>query len=99
MDEKTKKEALNKLTNMKPLVAHPAELKQYNKLNDYYKNVSIDTKSLIKTELNLNRFAIGLMVKSLDKPTDPLDWTGIFGGASTANAFYLPMSNAIGITL
>lgn len=97
MDEGTKKGAIQKLDLMASLVAYPKELLNNNKLNEFYKKYVIDKKSAIKTELNFNRVMIERSLQSLDEPVDPLDWTGIFGGASTTNAFYSPTSNSISL--
>lgn len=95
MDWNTKIEAVTKLNRMLALVAYPEELRDNEKIDEYYKNLVIDPKSLFKTELNLNRFKYDLKVQSLDKIVDSYDWSGIFADASTINAFYAPTSNAL----
>lgn len=97
MDEKTKEAAIEKLGNMAPLIAYPNELLNDEKLNDFYKDMTVDSSSLLGTELSINRFAFERNVKSLYKPVDRLDWTGLFGAASMVNAFYDPTINAIGL--
>lgn len=95
MDEVTKKSALQKLHHMASLIAYPEELLNDEKLNDHYKDLIIDPLSLLKTELNYNRYAMRLAVKLLKEPVKRFDWTGLFGAASTVNAFYLPTTNSI----
>lgn len=95
MDGATKKAALDKLHHMAPLIAYPSELLNDAKLNSYYKDLKVDTKSLLKTELNYNRYAMKLAVKLLNEPVNRYDWTGSFGRASTVNAFYSPTTNSI----
>lgn len=94
MDEVTKKAALKKLHHMKPLIAYPDELLSNIKLNDYYKDLKIDLKSLLKTELNFNKFMLKKSVELLKEPVKRFDWRE--NSASTVNAFYSPMQNSIG---
>lgn len=97
MDKTTKKEALDKLNKMVSLLDYPKELLNDTKLNEHYKKFVIDRKSIIKTELSFNRVIIEESLQSLDKPVNQLDWTGVFGAASTVNAFYAPTSNSISL--
>lgn len=99
MDYKTKQEALLKLDKMKPLVAYPKELLDDEMLDNYHKMIVIDKTSFLKTNLNLNIFSNNLAVQLLEEPVDPFDWTGVFGRASTTNAFYSPTSNSISLFL
>lgn len=94
MDETTKAAALDKLRHMTPLIAYPDELLDDDKLSEHYKGFDVDPDSLIKTELNYNRYALKKAVELLNEPVKRFDWTN-FGTAAEVNAFYSPSTNSI----
>lgn len=99
MDKTTRNEALDKLNGMEPRMAYPEELLNISKLDDYYKNLIIDSNSLLKTELNVNRFLYDLEIQSIDRPLNSMDWDEPFGSAATTNAFYSRATNTMSIFL
>lgn len=96
MDQDTKEKALEKLRHMLPLVAYPDEILDDKKLINYYKNLTIDPHSYLKTKLKINFFRFENEVISLTQSIDKSDWTGLYGKAAVVNAFYDPKDNSIG---
>ncbi|KAJ8664429.1 hypothetical protein QAD02_006091 [Eretmocerus hayati] len=94
MDPATKKSAIDKLVAMKSLIAYPDELLDDNKLNDFYKDLTVNPDSFVKTILGINRFAQKRYSTMYKKPMSKFDWTGSFGMVATVNGFYNPNENS-----
>lgn len=95
MDHETKMAAINKLNHMKLLIAYPDELLDNEKLDNYYKELTIDTRKPSNTVRNFIRFIDAKKFQSLNEPEDKFDWTGIYGHAAVVNAFYNPLDNSV----
>lgn len=94
MDEDTKKAALEKLANVSPQIAYPNELKDDEKLNNFYKDLEIVPDNYLKSKLNIKLFHKNYYLKQYHKPINRTDWV-TNGNSAVVNAFYSPQQNSI----
>lgn len=95
MDDVTKKQALEKLDGILPLVAYPDELLDDEILDDYHKNIVIHSDSFLKTTLNLNAFTVQKEMENLRKPVIKSVWTTtMYGSSAVVNARYQRSTNS-----
>ncbi|KAH8820011.1 peptidase family M13 [Xylogone sp. PMI_703] len=87
--------AIEKVHKIVQKIGYPTkspDIMNPEKLNDYYKNVSIDSKQYFQNNLNVNRFEVIKEWSALGKPTDRDQW-GMT--VPTVNAYYNPPGNEI----
>ncbi|GJQ69916.1 Nep2 [Trypoxylus dichotomus] len=94
MDSTTKNNALNKLASMRTIVAYPSELHDYEKLNEFYDTLEIDSRFYLRATLNITKFYNSYTVRTLRLPVNTTSWIE-HAGASIVNAFYQPSENSI----
>lgn len=94
MDEKTRKEALEKLEWIQPHIAYPDEFLDDKKLDGYYQYLKMYPDSYLKSQLSLRLFKLAYDFDQLRKPVNKTDWIS-HGRAAIVNAFYDPTENSI----
>ncbi|XP_058790780.1 neprilysin-2-like [Phymastichus coffea] len=96
MDKKTKDAAKKKLHSMKHYVAYPDEFLEDEKIDAYFQDLKVNSKSFLKNHLNLMIFELKKNLEKLKKPVDKTDWTER-GYAAIVDAFYDLSMNSIEI--
>lgn len=91
MSEETKKNAIEKLKNLRAKVGYPDEWTDYSNLE--IKSFDEDS-SLLENINNLRKFSENLQRKKLNEPVDK---TKFASSPQTVNAFYSPTDNSITI--
>lgn len=95
MDGETRKKALEKLNHVKLLIGYPDEILDREKLDDYHKDLVIDSESYLLSRLNIDKFLSVKSFKMIGKVVELTDWTGDFGKAASVNALYRAQANAM----
>ncbi|KAJ8664447.1 hypothetical protein QAD02_006109 [Eretmocerus hayati] len=93
MSPSTKKAAILKLDEMDSLIGYPGELLIDERLDSFYKNLVISSKSLLLNGLNMNYFETKLQHLRLRHKFSELEWTYEFGDATSVNAAYRQQDN------
>uniref|UniRef100_A0A1B6DD22 Peptidase M13 N-terminal domain-containing protein n=1 Tax=Clastoptera arizonana TaxID=38151 RepID=A0A1B6DD22_9HEMI len=94
MDEKTRQSALIKAKGMSAHIAYPDELLDREKLENYYKNVTVTGEDYLKSLLNLTTFGTNWSFNRLRQPVNKSDWIS-HGRPAIVNAFYSSIENSI----
>ena len=94
MDSETRTAALEKAKKMKNFIGYPNELKDDDKLIEYYENLEINNKEFFKSYLMLNRFSAKKEMAKFREPVDKEDWKD-HSDVAIINAFYSPLENSI----
>ena len=91
MDEETRKYALEKLDAMGAVVAYPDELLDDGKVEEYYKDLDIESGSYLNGYINIAKFVRNANYKQLRAAKHWADEAGV----TVVNAFYNPLKNTI----
>ena len=94
MDEKTRELALEKADKMKSFVAYPDELKDDQKIIEYYEDLEFEEGDFFSAILTISRFGTKKYMKKFRKPVDKDDWRK-HAKVAIVNAFYSPLENSI----
>ncbi|XP_063903442.1 neprilysin-2-like isoform X1 [Zophobas morio] len=94
MDEVTRQHALEKARLMRAHIAYPDELFQDAKIEEYYKNLTVNPLKYLESMQNVSLFGQHVSFAKLDKPVTKQDWES-HANAVVANAFYDQNENSI----
>lgn len=94
IDEPTKSEVVEKIKEMKRLVAYNDELLDDDKVDDYYKSVTYH-ENYLDFYLNITKFTLNETFRKLREVPNKNDWTTTF--IVEVNAYFQPWENAIKI--
>jgi len=94
MDDVTRKAALEKVNTMETHIGYPVELRQNEKLIEYYKNLTITEETYLESILNINIFSTNKAFAKLRKPVNKTDWI-THARPAIVNAFYSSIENSI----
>ncbi|KAK9888868.1 hypothetical protein WA026_001088 [Henosepilachna vigintioctopunctata] len=94
MDSNTKNAALDKLDAMEKYIGYPDELMSDSKMDEYYKDLEINSDNYLEVVLNVSKFQTEKDMKQLSEPVIKSDWR-TRSGVAVVNAFYDLNSNAI----
>jgi putative endopeptidase len=94
MDDETREAALKKAKKMKNFIAYPDELKDDEKLIEYYQDLDIKDDEFFKSFLKMNRFAAKKAMVKFREPVDKDDWRD-HANVAVINAFYSFLENSI----
>lgn len=95
MDERTRKDALQKAESITNLIAYPDELLDDKKLKELYKNLHLPSDNYLQDLLNLRLFNDEYFFSELGKPVRKNEWVS-HGNSAVVNAFYSRNGNSIG---
>lgn len=95
MQDVTKKHASEKLDEMSLLIGYPNELLDSKLLDDYYKDLDINTGSFLQSVLSYNIFSSKRNIESLKKSVVKDEWSHSYAAATAVNAFYTPQTNTL----
>lgn len=97
MEAETKKAALKKLENIRQYIAYPDELLDESKLDEYYKELSLDEEgSYYANKLQLRVFFVRRSLRKYRDSVSNHRWVG-HSNSAVVNAFYDPSENSIGM--
>ncbi|KAG8255611.1 NEDD8 protease nep2 [Homalodisca vitripennis] len=94
MDKETKKRALYKASQIVQHIGYPDELKDMNKIEEYYKGLDIDKDQYFEALVDLSRWANYYKFRQLREEVNRTDWRS-HGTVTTVNAFYYHMENSM----
>jgi membrane metallo-endopeptidase-like protein 1 len=94
MDDETKAKAWEKAKKMVMHIGYPDELTDDKKVEKYYKGLEVDEKNFFGSVLNITKFDIKKVVRSLRKPVNKTSWEE-HANVAVINAFYNPVENSI----
>ncbi|XP_032593275.1 neprilysin-2 isoform X3 [Drosophila grimshawi] len=94
MDDKTKKEAQQKLYSMATHIGYPDEMLDNDKLAKYYEKLDIDPDRYFESFLKMNIFGTDYSFNKLRLPINKTDWVR-HARPAVVNAFYSPLENSI----
>jgi predicted metalloendopeptidase len=93
MDDETRETALEKAEKIKNFIAYPDELKDDNKLIEYYEDLEIDSEEFFNSILKLGRFGTKKGMRKFREPVDKDDWKA-HASVAVVNAFYNRIENS-----
>lgn len=94
MDEKTRAAAHTKVKAMATHIGYPDELMDNKKLEEYYKDLEIDSKLYLESVLRMSVFGTDYSFNKLRKPVNKTDWI-THARPAIVNAFYSSIENSI----
>lgn len=94
MDDKTKKEAKEKLHSMATHIGYPDEMLDNEKLAKYYEKLDINPDRYFESFLAMNIFGTDYSFNKLRKPVNKTDWVR-HARPAVVNAFYSSLENSI----
>ncbi|KAB0803122.1 hypothetical protein PPYR_00092 [Photinus pyralis] len=94
MDVETKKYALEKAEAMSSYIAYPDEFLSDETLEDFYKELHVESDNFLKIMLSTNLFGYESTAKRLALPVNQTDWVKS-GQSAGVNAYYNVLSNRI----
>ncbi|KRF83081.1 neprilysin-2 isoform X3 [Drosophila virilis] len=94
MDDKTKKEAKEKLHSMATHIGYPDEMLDNEKLAKYYEKLDINPEKYFESFLNMNIFGTDYSFNKLRLPVNKTDWIR-HARPAIVNAFYSSLENSI----
>lgn len=94
MDEKTRAAAIAKANAMHFHIAHPDELVDDKKLEEYYNGLELQSSSLFHSLLRIRQFNNKHLINLLRKPINKTDWE-THSMILAVNAFYSHTENSI----
>lgn len=98
MDEKTRTSAIEKADSMIKFVAYPDELRDDDKIEEYYQKLSFKNDDYLSQIYDACLFRFIDSYGRLNKPVNKSDWTER-SISTEVNAFYSPSQNFIGKSL
>lgn len=97
MKSDVKKTALEKLDKMLAFIAYPDRILDNKTLDEYHKDLRVNSSSFLMTMLNYNLFERKHLIKSLRIPNTRDDWTDEHRAAAQVKAYYNCVKNALGM--
>ncbi|KAH8294815.1 hypothetical protein KR018_003377, partial [Drosophila ironensis] len=94
MDDKTKKEAKEKLHSMATHIGYPDEMLDNEKLAKYYEKLNINPDKYFESFLGMNIFGTDYSFNKLRLPVNKTDWVR-HARPAIVNAFYSSLENSI----
>ncbi|XP_017847714.1 neprilysin-2 isoform X2 [Drosophila busckii] len=94
MDDKTKKEAKEKLHKMATHIGYPDEMLDNEKLAKYYEKLNINPDKYFESFLGMNIFGTDYSFNKLRLPVNKTDWIR-HARPAIVNAFYSSLENSI----
>lgn len=94
MDDKTRVAAHTKVKAMATHIGYPDELMDNKKLEEYYKDLEIDSKKYLESVLRMSVFGTDYAFNKLRKPVNKTDWI-THARPAIVNAFYSSIENSI----
>ncbi|XP_046686842.1 neprilysin-2-like [Homalodisca vitripennis] len=94
MDEETKKRAAYKASQVVQHIGYPDELKDINKIEEFYKGLDIDQDQYFEALIDLSRWENDYMFRQLREVVNRTDWRS-HGTVTEVNAFYVPWENSM----
>ncbi|XP_026318121.1 neprilysin-2 [Hyposmocoma kahamanoa] len=94
MDDKTRREALEKADAMASHIAYPSEMLDNDKLTEFYSALEMSSDKLMESVLNLTLFGTEFLFSKLREPVNKTDWI-THGRPAIVNAFYSSIENSI----
>ncbi|KAH8417201.1 hypothetical protein KR222_006349, partial [Zaprionus bogoriensis] len=94
MDEKTKKEAKEKLHSMATHIGYPDEMLDNEKLAKYFEKLDINPDKYFESFLGMNIFGTDYSFNKLRLPVNKTDWIR-HARPAIVNAFYSSLENSI----
>ncbi|RZC35967.1 Peptidase M13 N domain containing protein, partial [Asbolus verrucosus] len=94
MDDVTRQHALEKAEAIRAYIAYPDELLNDEKIDEYYRNLTVNPQKYLESAQNVTLFVLQNMFKKLDMPADTKDWKD-HALAIFINAYYNPNQNSI----
>lgn len=98
MDNVTKIAALSKVDAMSVHIGYPDELENDHILEEYHKNMEIDSSYYLRSVLNISKFYMDYSFDLLRKPVNKTDWRA-HAAPTYINAYYSFEENSIGLKL
>lgn len=96
MDEKTKKEALNKLNTMHANIAFPPELFSDSLIDNYYRNLKLNETNYLQSAIELDTHGKSFVCSRFNEPVNRTDWIE-HASSIYVNANYDGKTNSIQI--
>ena len=98
MDEKTRQVALEKINEMKSIIAYPDELLNVSKIEELYQRLEVTSSNHYELSIkNLTRFHHYNYLRTLRNPIEKGYWTTYAVEITEANAFFSLTENIIGM--
>lgn len=94
MDEKTRRNALEKAADMTSHIAYPNELLDDRKLEKFYEGLELSADDYIGSIFNLSMFGTNFSFGRLRQPVNKTEWIS-HGRPAVVNAFYSSIENSI----
>lgn len=94
MDDKTKKEAKEKLHSMATHIGYPDEMLDNEKLAKYFEKLEINPDKYFESFLGMNIFGTDYSFNKLRLPVNKTDWIR-HARPAVVNAFYSSLENSI----
>ncbi|XP_018313637.1 LOW QUALITY PROTEIN: membrane metallo-endopeptidase-like 1 [Mycetomoellerius zeteki] len=94
MDEKTRKNALEKAADMTSHIAYPNELLDDRKLEEFYQGLELSADDYMGSIFNLSIFGTNFSFGRLRQPVNKTEWIS-HGRPAVVNAFYSSIENSI----
>ncbi|KAL7729560.1 hypothetical protein ACLKA6_007848 [Drosophila palustris] len=94
MDDKTKKEAKEKLHSMATHIGYPDEMLDNDKLAKYFEKLEINPDKYFESFLSMNIFGTDYSFNKLRLPVNKTDWVR-HARPAVVNAFYSSLENSI----
>lgn len=96
MDEATRISAILKANDMYFHIGYPDELLDDKKLDEHYKNLELQSDSLLYSAINIQKLNKDRKVSLLRIPVNKTDWAEHSTRTSRVGATYLVLENSIG---
>uniref|UniRef100_A0A7G3AIY0 Putative m13 family peptidase n=1 Tax=Lutzomyia longipalpis TaxID=7200 RepID=A0A7G3AIY0_LUTLO len=94
MDDKTRKAAIAKAQAMTTHIGYPDEIMNNSKLEEYYKDLTVDPERYLESVLAMNVFGTDYAFNKLRQPVNKTDWV-THARPAIVNAFYSSIENSI----
>ncbi|KAF5273620.1 hypothetical protein FQR65_LT04619 [Abscondita terminalis] len=95
LDDKTRKNALEKLTSMKTCVGYPDELIDDTKLDKYYETLNVNYTTYLNIIMSIQIFELNKQLKRLREPVQKCYWIDTSNTVTIINAVYYCLNNGI----
>lgn len=95
MDEKSRASAIEKAKAMEFFIGYPDELLNDTLIDAYYKDLELQTDSLLHSMFRVRRFLADREIMKLGKPVIRNDWSEQRLRTTSVNAAYLVQENSI----
>ena len=96
MDESTRNAFIEKVKAMQTVIAHPEEILETSRLENYYNKLEVTSGNYLENILNVTSFTYDVHSETLRMPTNKRDWVFLSVLAAKVDAYYLYLNNIIG---